>query len=212
MNDYLISSHPDEWQVWLFGANPMHPLDHPQAVLIWLGEALENGLWNHMCWRKGEKVYSAEPGGFLCLDARPYMVYDGRIVAMTFAAPLTPDEDMSLTSFLTEPPPNGIAGVPYDWLLTGQRGAAALLRLAAWLSGHPVLRWLGNALPVDVAGAHRVNCYESIFRGLMALGWDANPATDGPRELWGLVNLRRLTVRGQVLNTTATGEGGNERC
>ena len=211
MNDYLISSHPDELQIWLFKpaislTDPASWLNHITGLIIELGEGFDG---SHMAIRFGDDAWSAEPRGFVKLRARDETAYDGEITVFAFAPPLTEWEIVETGLCV-----GNMLGKPYDWLLTGQRGLKAALRLARWMGAPPVLDTIAGLLPVDLLAGQAIMCYESAARVIRATGrpWQPNLATFGPRDLWEAVGRGELVCRGRALNTTATGEGGNERC
>ena len=207
MNDYLISSHVAELQIWLYKpaisiADPASWINHIEGLIIELGEGFDG---SHMSIRFGDEAWSAEPRGFVRLRARDETAYDGEITVFAFAPPLNSGEEMAVGMRLSE-----MEGKPYDWLLTGQRGLVAALRLARWMGAPPVLDTIAGFLPVDLLGPRAVMCYEAAARVIRATGrlWQPNPATFGPPALWEAVGRGELVCRGRVLNTTATGEGG----
>lgn len=198
-----LEKHWDEVQFWLYRAGMGYPLDHLQALAIWLAEAITEGFYNHMSIRKGEDVWTAVLPRVVKVSAGTEALYDGRIEAYAFNPPLLMLEELAVLNCLED-----MEGKSYDWILTGQRGLKALLTIARYLMQNPVLDFVGSLLPADLAGSEMVMCYESVARVINASGrLVVNPATFGPRDLRAACDAGHLVFRGIVVN-----QGGYERC
>ena len=206
----LLSSHPDEWQIWSYHAEW---LSHKMAFMSHVWGFLfqgENG-WrkeagNHMAWRQGADTFSAEWPAVCPRSAVSQIADIGQTIhAYAFNPPLSDEEKWMLQRWILEK-----QNTPYDiWLCTNR----ALARVAALT---------GRIVPVvDFTGEMAFICYEYIARGINLIGYRkdlrigvdrmrslgnreiVNPTTFGPPDLWALAAVGRLTYRGIVTQESA---------
>jgi hypothetical protein len=178
VNVVRLDDNPNQIQIWCYCPPAPQSVADLYRFLVAYGIAALEG-WSHMSIRMDNIVWSAEPQGFIPLNAIAEARYPGEIRVFTWEPPLSEREHDAARQALVD-----MEGAWYDFPLFAQRLAVHVAKFVSYFLKNPILDLVTTILPIDVTGARCVVCYESAARVINAVGRQkVNPATFGPKDL-----------------------------